>query len=365
METSIDPQYAARDDATNLKHHTLQLSWPLGLPVIEALILIIIVLGVCELLARTQSIAALLPMQTVGSGSPGLELKLAGLREFVDEHGSVDCIFIGDSTVLRGIDPQMFEVAYAESTNIKIACYNFGVLALSPVESAALSEILVEKYHPHLLIFGTNLRDYYYDHTNERVMHAITDIPWIQYKLGNFSPVGWLTDHSIATQYYLGSITHLKSAWDEDLSKYATLRANGFAPREGIIRYEEVNAARCDSAKKAIGFQIPESVESALNDLVALRRYDVQVVFVELPLHPRLIELCNHGEPDYDLYLSGINDYAHAANVPFVQSTPAPWIDLDGWSDSYHLNEAGAEIFSQWLGRQIAHAITETASLNN
>jgi hypothetical protein len=67
-----------------------------------------------------------------------------------------------------------------------LSCFNFGVDALTPVSAAYLAQILVDTYHPKLLIFGTDARDFAIDRQSEETT-VIADMAWVQYRLGKFN----------------------------------------------------------------------------------------------------------------------------------------------------------------------------------
>jgi hypothetical protein len=75
-----------------------------------ALLLLAVTAG--ELLLRVPAVIERLLLPSVGSGSDLLDFKVEYLERFARLHGDVDCLFLGPSTVNRGIDPTLVSDAF-------------------------------------------------------------------------------------------------------------------------------------------------------------------------------------------------------------------------------------------------------------
>src|SRR4051812_20845734 len=83
-----------------------------------------------ELIARSATVRGYLPAPSVGSPSRLLEVQRAGLAALSETEGGVDCIFLGNSLVLFGVDPAVFAQEFAARTDTPARCFNFGVSAV-------------------------------------------------------------------------------------------------------------------------------------------------------------------------------------------------------------------------------------------
>jgi hypothetical protein len=78
------------------------------------------------------------------------------------------------------------------------------------------------------------------------------------------------------------------------------------------------------------------------------------VIAVELPVSDGLYYFFGNGEADYNIFIARVSELADLHQVHFGRTEPLDSIPDDGWSDYSHLNVAGAEIFSTWLGKRVA-----------
>ncbi len=166
--------------------------------------------------------------------------KLALLDAEIKRNGPLDCIMVGSSMVDVGFDPDFFQGGYEETTGQGIRCFNFGIDASSAVSTAVLVKILVEDYHPRLLFIGTDARDYAVPST-DRDPVAILESSWIQYRDGQFSLEGWLTDHSYFYRYrqHLSRLLHFNfegTLWSETILNFEIL-VNGYTPIDKVADY--------------------------------------------------------------------------------------------------------------------------------
>jgi hypothetical protein len=82
-----------------------------------------------------------------------------------------------------------------------------------------------------------------------------------------------------------------------------------------------------------------------------------------MPVPPTYMTFFGDGERDHQRFLAEMDERAARHGVPFLETTAEGLIADDGWLDYSHLNAAGAEVFSRWLGEKIAHLSDEPGSL--
>jgi hypothetical protein len=198
-----------------------------------SLFLLFLFVGIAEWITRLDFFQTPMTPPKLGSRHYQLGHKLALLDTEVEKNGPIDCIMVGSSMVDVGFNPDFFQSGYEETTTQGIRCFNFGIDASSAVSTAVLVKILVEDYHPRLLIIGTDPRDYA-GPREDRDPAAILETPWIQYREGYFSLDGWLTEHSHFYRYlqHLSRLLHFNfegALWSETKLNFEIL-VNGYTP---------------------------------------------------------------------------------------------------------------------------------------
>lgn len=328
-----------------------------------SIILLMILVGTAEWVARLELFQAPLTPPKMGSRHYQLGHKMALLDAEVKRSGSVDCIMVGSSMVDVGFDPKVFQKGYQESAGQGIRCFNFGIDASSAVSTAVLARILVEDYHPRLLIIGTDARDYAVPRT-DRDPAVILDTLWIQYRQGNFSLDGWLTEYSYFYRYrqHLSRLIHFNfenTLWSETKLNFEML-VNGQTRIDKVADYINDPPDPQDNSYEVVyyyrifsSYQLLEENLDALENIMKYNGTGTQVIMVEMPVSDGLYYFFGNGEKDYDRFIAGVNELADLHKIPFWRTEPLDSIPDDGWSDYSHLNVTGAEIFSVWLGEQV------------
>ena len=346
-----------------MKSATLHLTMPIGKTLTFTIMLLFLLGGLGEWIARSEFFQRPLTPPKMGSRHYQLGHKLALLETEVNKNGPIDCIMVGSSMVDVGFDPTAFQDSYKTVTGQAIRCFNFGIDASSAVSAAALTRILVEDFHPHLLIFGTDPRDYAVP-SDDRDPAAVLTTPWVKYRQGDFSIEGWLQDHSYLYRYrqHLSRLARFNlegTLWSETKLNFEML-ANGHTLIDKVADYINDPPNPHDESFEVVYYsQIYASYQLLSDDLDALESimdYDgseTQVIVVEMPVSDGLYYFFNNGEADYNRYIAQVGKLADLHQVPFWQTEPLDSIPDDGWSDYSHLNVTGAEIFSTWLGEQV------------
>jgi hypothetical protein len=346
-----------------LKSDTLRIDGSFGKTFWLTLILLLFLGGIGEWIARLEIFQAYLTPPRLGSRHSQLGYKLALLDAEVRKNGPVDCIAVGSSTIDVGFDPDAFQMGYQEVAGQDIRCFNFGIDASSSISAAVLTGILVEEYHPRLLIFGTDARDFAVQREDQDTA-VVLDTPWIRYREGNFSLAGWLLDHSYLYRYrqHLGRLARFNfegTLWSRTTMSFE-LHPDGFNPIPTVATYINDPPAGEDDSYEVVYYNRIYSTYRVLDEnIAALERImnyngsEVKVIVVEMPISDGLYYFFGNGESDYNRFVTRVDELANLHQVPFWRTEPLDMIPDDGWSDYSHLNVAGAEIFSTWLGQQV------------
>ncbi len=342
--------------------------------ILWTILFIVLLASVIEWLVRQDIFQT--PMTTPQMGSSHYEMgqKLAYLDRQIKQNGPVDCLMVGSSMVDVGFDPEAFEKAYQEITGKNIQCFNFGLDASSAASTQAIAKILVEDYHPRLLIVGTDARDYVLPREDPDVS-VILDTPWVQYRLGNFSLDGWLLEKSYFYRYrqHLNRLLRfdLKDTLVKDTFFAYELRPNGLNVISKIATDSNDPPDPNDQSYQVQyygrifkSYQVLDLNLEALKQTLALQSPGMQVVVVEMPVPDGYYYFFGNGSEDHGKFIQSVKTLTAMQEVPFWQTEPLNNIPDNGWSDYTHMNTTGADVFSSWLGRQVGQGELNGSLLN-
>ncbi len=354
---------------------SLKIARPRISKIASAAILFVILCVLAETFARAPFAQARIPYQAYGTNHTQLELQLNLLDKFVHEKGAPDCFIFGSSQAFREVDTGVFEQAYEAASGEKVTCYNFGVTGSQIWTTSLLSQILIAKYQPRLVIIGTSFLDYT-EGREYQIDDRFKQNDWLEYQTGKFTLNGWLTTYSYAWRAltlfsyaapsgmrYSEALREVKK-WDGEIAD------SGFALSDKAIDPSlPMDTAFVNSMKLEFGdFGVSERNLAALEEIITLsRQAGAQMLIAEMTYHPALLELKDgKGRPRADkeriqAFIAQVNarlrEIASRHNVPFLDFDPSVSIPETGWFDLYHLNSIGAEPFSRWLGARAAQAI--------
>ncbi|MBN2430541.1 MAG: hypothetical protein JXQ27_03665 [Acidobacteria bacterium] len=333
---------------------TLRVTWPLGRPALDALLILLVLLGGAELLLRQPTVRRGLPPPSIGSGNSNIDLKLEGLRRFVERDGRLDYLFMGSSMLDSGIDPDVFDRRYAELTGRVPHGYNFGIAALNGQVGEKIGRILLAEYQPRRVIWGLTPMDYT-RYGLRQGMRQLDQNPWINYRLGDWTFDGWLTDNLLLYRYSIRWYMELTQPVFVQLldDKQARMTAAGFTPIDDPPRLQ--NLMELDHGQRRRWQRLSRvSLDRELfRNLMALHGHS-ELIFAELPAHPRLLAYLGDGTSRLEKDLQAIRQMTVRAGIPLIPP-PEPGFLPDGmWYDFTHLTPAGAARYSAWLAERLA-----------
>ena len=328
---------------------TLRLTRPFGFTLLMTLAVLALLIVLLEGVARLPWVETHVPA-AFGSTHPDIDTKFGELDALLNRAGRIDCIFVGSSMVRRGIDPIAFTRAYREQTGQDLVCYNFGVAASRASSIGPLSDILVERYHPRLLIYGLSLRDLTGEPFQNEQQEAILASPWLDYQFGSLNIRGWLIDHSESLRHFLAFHDWLLSKFEDSVWCLDDWPCLGFSPtttRTGGALIREPTPRK---------YKFTQVQWNGLKHFLSLRT-QTQLLFVEMPASYRQVTSVKGGEETYRSFLYDVRDFIAGYDIPMFTTIDLNLIPDSGWSDTYHLHQTGAEIFSAWLGDQVGIAV--------
>jgi hypothetical protein len=342
------------------KNRTLKLERPFGRTLILSLAILAGLVAAAELLLRWEPLQSRLPYPSFGNNSHQLDIKLHLLDKMAERDGPPDCLFLGNSMVQAGIDPDAFNETYREITGHTLRCFNFGVLGMAPYAGATLIRILNRNYSPKMVIWGISPYDLKTNEKNKQL--ALEDGSWIRFQTGEGNFGGWLIDASYLTRYYLRFRLWLDFPRIDRVIRASERRwsANGFTRgrRGSSIAAPDQLEREAENKGAMRNFKINQRVLSRMHEAFQSTP-GVTCVLVEMPIHRSNEAGGEEEEKSYEKLVSLIQGFAGRKNIHFIQSDRQNSFNDSHWRNFLHMNSIGARRFSQWLGRRVGAAVRQ------
>ncbi len=332
---------------------SLQLTRPFGQVFIWTLFFLMALCGLLEGLARSDVLKDRIPPPALDTGYIHLEAKWYALQGYQAQHGPVDCFFLGSSMVHNGLDPERVVSAYQAQSGKTLRCYNFGLGGVSAHEAGLIATILVEQYHPRLIVYGTSIRDYSLT-IPWSSRGKIEASAWGKYRLGEANMNGWLGDRSAAYASAQGGLLWFQqpSTWRRIRELEERLSAAGFVPQKEKIFDPDAPLAP-EYRKSFEDFAISVQDWEGLQVLMAFKQQGITVILLEMPLPEVYWKLLEEGEQTYLDWRGEMESAAKAVGVPFWRTIGEEGLADVSYSDVHHVDSAGATLLSDWLGLKL------------
>jgi hypothetical protein len=314
-----------------------------------------------EFLFRLDAVQDKLTGPRIGSRHGQFEIQVARLEKLMQDGEQIDCIFLGNSMIWLGVNPLVVNQRFQKETGQEIHCFNFGVSALPASSAGKIASMLVQRYRPKLLVYGTFARDYAIPSDSEDA-YVVSDTPWLKYQNGEFNLKGWLYAHSSVFQYkgHLRDFLFMHYLEDVFVQRDVPLyRSYGLDPKYDIrvdvsappVFHSKDNR---DPVKWLGNFDIqPENLEG-LRRIVQQSSNNTQVIIIEMPFFETAYAFFPNGKQDYATYVQQVDSITASSATPFWRLEEQPYLPLNLWWDYFHLNLEGVNEFSQWLGQRLA-----------
>ena len=322
---------------------------------LRAVLVVVVVLLAAEGLARILPN----PPQSLGNYHYQFEIKWFQLERYVEKHGGVDVILLGSSLVNSGLDPDAINAALLYTGQEPLRIFNFGVEGLTIEPNSFVAELLIETYHPKVLIFGTEIRDYAANNGVEVAGKFLSD-PWVRYQQGEFSIRGWLTEHSAAYRVFLAYRNWMTWSFAEQrstiVSRTDKLTDAGYDVENNttdIANHPPDPADPEDAAafETFAGFEYAPERTAMLESLLALGESSgPQIILLEMPVSPTFYGYFENGLDEHNDFVALVSQIAEENDVVFLHGFEENDLPPDSRSDRVHLNKIGAQYFSQEVG---------------
>lgn len=314
-----------------------------------ALVFMAAALAACELAVRLPAIRSLLPVPCVGSVARPFDYQLAKLQEFSAAHG-IDCIFLGSSIVLTGLDPRAFADGFEQSAGWRPRCFNFGLGGMMAADAGALALMLAADYRPRIMVYGLSARDFSSDWKGADL--RATD--WLRYRSGTFSLNGLLVERLHSYRYLLLYREWRDPARRPRLWLAPPIRDDGFVVSERVTaRSPHRDAAARNLTAGQLGAGLSGAQLAGLDQIGAAQTSGTAVFLAEMPAIDSVAKWLVDGSADYRSAVEPVRGRASSLGIRFVETMPLALVPDEGFADVWHLNAAGAARFSRWLGERI------------
>ena len=350
--------------------NTLQIRRPFGGTLLLSLLFFGLFFFGGEFLAETKKFQSFFVQQTWDGRHKEFERQLARLDAVYNQEGRIDCIFLGNSMVWRGFEPVAFNAGYQSQSGEEMRCFNFGVDGMPASMAGAIARILVEDYHPRILLFGIDARDLavpttYDDH------RSLAEMDWLRYRMGEPSLKGWFIEHSNLYRYRV-AIQRLLHFDYQGIQRGD--RNSDLASRFGYDLELDVGDVTippdpldADGSEQyyfrlLADYQIHAEDVTGFEQVLKQKSNLEHLLVVELPVPETYYAFFGNQRSDYERFVSEVGRISAAQGVQFILTDTWQVIPLEGWVDYSHLNLRGARAFSQRLGVEVAKILHEEKS---
>lgn len=336
---------------------TLNLSWPFGLGLIKAIVLLSVFVLSAEFVLRIPVVRRQLPPPILGTGSLTFDVTWENFQRTRDLYGHVDCVFVGSSMIKYSIEPKLFQEKFREKSGQDIVCFNLGILGMRPSE-AGFYKLLVERFEPSLIVSEVSPLFLYERFLENRNSPLISQSPWGRFQSGRFSVKGWLLTHSLLLRYLMrwnmwvrspGQYKHLQMT-------SRNMKMDGFLVRSNSQKRERARRPIRKRVKTTLSGKIGNV--QALDDWLEVFSGKTPVVFLEIPLKTKTGR--SHKEGERKLSLARMLLRKAIEDKGGLLFSPAEQIHLgkNCWMSTNHMNPQGAKLFTPAFADALAGALS-------
>jgi hypothetical protein len=302
-----------------------------------------------ELLVKNRHVKAILPYPSpsVNSEFPDLDIKFDRQKN----QQKVDCLFIGSSMVMSGLDPRVFEHTLIELGDQKYTCLNMGFSGSMVETTGAVAKSLINWQPIKLVIWGLSPieMDKYYVRTR-----PIAQMPVFTYNESKPSIEGWLYNSFDLPWYFLAIPHTLNPVYKKNLiywDKYTDDRGVRVVHTYGNLESGWNDTTVRDFKINPVDMNVLQSTISTFKDR------HIQVVAVEMPVYTEFFPyLVEGGEAVYEReFIKPLEEYFHSEGISFIRTQPIiqQIVGKRDWIDLNHLNFSGGAKFSTFIAQKI------------
>ncbi len=295
----------------------------------------------------------------------GAQVKVAQMTRLARE-GGVDVVFAGNSMVGTGINPAFVDVCRDQAG----PCYNAALSAGVPtVMEPWLQEVVVPKLRPKAVVLALTSLDFNGNgHQQLSATESYENAPMARddvFAKGTreLSRASYLFRYRTVIRQPANVASALERAVqgmpprrDDGLSDNHRIGPSG----EGIGRLEDrqrfpIPEQLADEIRNELlnDFEVTDDQVRALRRTISfLKRRNIEVILVDLPVTDAFIDLHPNGRRDYERYRTTLRRIADDLDLPLIDGTQFEQNEL--FADPNHMNGQGARRFGDYLSRELA-----------
>lgn len=293
-----------------------------------------------------------------------IQSKLDYLKAFEATRG-VDVLFIGNSTMQAGVNPQLFDLARGKQESTAQGAFNGSLEGLPPYGALMFLEIYLRDSRPTTVIYGITAQD------------LNSNSPWAQDVTDRvkYSPLALAEARRGLRGQLIASLLEYSNLYRYRFVLHQLLLRGGIASPPPEVYFDtrgfhaiKGRLADVPAAERGIYYNNAGVLNYSIQgeQLESLRRLiaycadnDIRLILVNMPLADDYYGHFDSLE-DYQTYLSTATELASEFEIPFWDMEglpPARGFDDTHFADFNHLNQFGAEKLSRLLaeryGRQV------------
>lgn len=302
-----------------------------------------------ELLVKNKHVKSILPFPSpsINSEFPDLDIKFARLKNLE----KVDCLFIGSSMVMSGLEPRVFEEKFGQLSGKKYTCVNMGFSGSVIETTGAVTVSLINWQPVKLVIWGLSPIE-----MNKFLVSTrpIAQMPVFTYNMGKPSIEGWLYNSFDLPWYFLAIPHSFNPEYKLNLIKW-----NNIIDDRGL-RVVKINGDLESRWNDTIirDFKInPVDMNVLQSTISTFKDRHILVVAVEMPVSPNFFPyLVEGGKAAYDReFVEPLEEYFHSEGIAFIRTQPViqQLVGNKDWIDINHLNFSGGAEFSTFIAQKI------------
>jgi hypothetical protein len=273
-----------------------------------------------------------------------------------------DVVFMGDSRMGNGLNPQLVEQELA-GHGVAATVVNIWLAGAGPVDFREIVRNVLASHRPRLVICNINenalsvlasddgtpewertLRDRYVDWLPDT-----SSMTWRSRQFSGALQWGALVKRAAYNAFYdVLRVTFQGRPWP-----YGSLGGQrGYLPRYGRQRAERLTAQADVDGRRYADAQVSAWAERQFREfLAAAQAAQLRLVVVALPVHPLLVA---RFPPDrYDSFVGFLARVTREYDVPFVNDYACNCVPEDGFFDPHHLNDVGATLVSRRVAQSM------------
>lgn len=312
---------------------------------------LVIILCFLEILTHTIWIKSFLPYPspTYSANYPELDVKFQRLNQ----SSAHNCMFFGSSMMDSALNAEIFENRILEAIGKDVTCFNMAFSG-SMVESTNAAVVAFSKSHPlEVVLIGISPIEM---DKNFTLTRTFSKIPIITYLKGEPSIAGWFYGRT-RLPWYLTALFHKGNIEYQSEVEYFNeiLDKHGGRVTNQIIEFNHSTLQTM-----LYDFQInPVDMENLDSMITSLKNQGIQVIMVEMPVHPRFFPFLVEGGPKiYEKeFLIPIREYLHTKGIPFIetQADIESLVTDQEWANRSHFNVNGRDLFTEIIIERIVN----------